>query len=237
VGPAGQGVPALEVRVAQQLARIEAPVAVLDPRIAPRVHEADGFAVTFWTHYEAVAPDHDSPADYAEALHRLHAGMRHLEIDAPRFMERTAAAEWLLSNPDRSPALAEDDRRLLLDTLDSARLAIGERGAPEQLLHGEPHQGNLLRAQGGPLFIDFETCCRGPVEFDVAHLPAEASAHYPEVDERLLSECRRLVLAMVAAWRWDVDDEFPDGHRHGQNILDILREGPPWRPLGDLSGD
>jgi hypothetical protein len=235
IGPVGQEVAALEVRVAQQLAEVEGPVAVLDPRIEPRVYEVDGFAVTFWTYYEAVAPDPGSPADNAEALHRLHAGMRDVEIDAPHFMERTAAAERLVTNRDESPALAEDDRHLLLNTLHSARQAIRERGTAEQLLHGEPHAGNLLRAQGGLLFIDFETCCRGPIEFDVAHVPDEVSMHYPDVDQVLLQECRRLVLAMVAAWRWDVRDEFPDGHRHGRNIIGFLRQGPPWHALGALS--
>jgi hypothetical protein len=45
----------------------------------------------------------------------------------------------------------------------------------------------------------FETCCRGPVEFDLAHVPEKVSARYPNVDQVLLAECQRLVLAMVAA--------------------------------------
>jgi hypothetical protein len=39
------------------------------------------------------------------------------------------------------------------------------------------------------------------------------------------------VLAMVAAWRWDIRDEFPDGHQHGRHILSLLRQGPPWPAL------
>ena len=141
----------------------------------------------------------------------------------------------LVANRDETPALAEADRDLLLSTLQSARQQIHSRGAAEQLLHGEPHPGNVLSTQDGPLFIDFETCCRGPIEFDVAHVPDEVSAHYPDVDQVLLAECRRLVLAMVAAWRWDIRDEFPDGHQHGRDILTLLREGPPWPALGALA--
>jgi hypothetical protein len=33
---------------------------------------------------------------------------------------------------------------------------------------------------------------------------------------------------MVAAWRWDRDDLFPDGRRTGHKLLRTLREGPPW---------
>lgn len=233
----GQEVAALEVELAQQLADLASPVAALEPRVEPRVYEDDGFAVTLWTYYEAVTPDQVSPADYADALHRLHAGMRSVEIATPRFMERAAAAMRLVANRDETPALNDTDRHLLLSTLQDARRQIHSSRAAEQLLHGEPHPGNLLNAQDGPLFIDFETCCRGPIEFDVAHVPDEVSAHYPHVDQVLLDECRRLVLAMVGAWRWDVRDEFPNGHQHGRDILNLLREGPPWPVLGALPAE
>jgi hypothetical protein len=81
------------------------------------------------------------------------------------------------------------------------------------------------------LFIDLETCCRGPVEFDLAHVPEDVSERYADADEELLSECRVLVLAMVAAWRWDPGDQFPDGQRAARALLGALREGPPWPAL------
>jgi predicted trehalose synthase len=237
VAPGGQEVAAFEVELAQRLAATESPVAALEPRVEPRVYDLDGFAITLWTFYEAVPPDRGSPVEYAHALRRLHAGMRRVEIAAPHFMERAAEADRLVTNPDATPALAEADRRLLVSTLHDARRRIRRRGAAEQLVHGEPHPGNLLSTQDGLLFIDFETCCRGPIEFDVAHVPDEVSAHYPGVDHVLLEECRRLVLAMVGAWRWDVRDEFPHGHQHGRHILTLLRESPPWPALGALAAE
>jgi hypothetical protein len=231
----GQEVAALEVEVARGLAAVAGPAALLDPRVEPRDYQVDGFVVTFWTYYAPAAPGRHSPAGYADALQRLHAGMRSVVIEAPHFTERTAEAERLVTNRDDTPALVECDRHLLLSTLHSAGQAIGRRVAAEQLLHGEPHPGNLLRTSGGLVFIDFETCCIGPIEFDVAHVPDEASAHYPGVDQVLLQECRRLVLAMVAAWRWDVHDEFPNGLQHGLDMLGLLRAGPPWPALAALS--
>ena len=231
----GQEVAALEVQLALRLAGTASPVAALEPRVEPRVYERDGFAMTLWTYYEVMSADLDLPAAYADALQRLHTGMRSIEIATPHFLNRAADAERLVSHRDDTPALAEADRHLLLSTLQSAGERIRSHGAAEQLLHGEPHPGNLLRTRHGLLFTDFETCCRGPIEFDVAHAPEEVSAHYPGADHVLLAECRRLVLAMVAAWRWDVRDEFPDGHRHGRNILSLLRQGPPWPALGALA--
>jgi thiamine kinase-like enzyme len=124
---------------------------------------------------------------------------------------------------------------MLLNALRGAGQAIRSRVAADQLLHGEPHPGNLLSTSAGLLFTDFETCCRGPIEFDVAHVPDEVSRLYPDIDQVLLQQCRRLVLAIVASWRWDVRDELPNGHRHGRNIVRLLREGPPWPTLGALS--
>ena len=235
VALAGQEAVALEVELALRLAGTASPVAALEPRVEPRVYERDGFAVTVWTYYEAVAPDLGLPGAYADVLQRLHTGMRSVEIATPHFLDRAAEAERLVTDRDETPALAEADRHLLLSTLQSARERIRNRGAAEQLLHGEPHPGNLLSTHYGLLFIDFETSCRGPIEFDVAHVPEEVSARYPDVDQVLLTECRRLVLAMVAAWRWDIRDGFPDGHQHGRDILSLLRQGPPWPALGTLA--
>jgi hypothetical protein len=36
---------------------------------------------------------------------------------------------------------------------------------------------------------------------------------------------------MVAAWRWDPGDQFPNGQRAARELLSALREGPPWPAL------
>jgi thiamine kinase-like enzyme len=199
--------------------------------VEPRVYEHDGFVVTLWTYYETVTPREVAPADYANALERLHAGMRTLDVTTPHFTDRVGEAQRLVGSRDQTPALADADRELLGNTLRSLRRAIGDRDAAEQLLHGEPHPGNVLSTKNGLLFIDLETCCRGPVEFDLAHVPEEVSERYPDADQELLRECRILVLAMVAAWRWDPGDQLPNGQRAARELLSALREGPPWPAL------
>ncbi len=230
VAHVGQEVAQLEVEVAQQLAEVGCPVGILEPRVEPLVYKRDGFAVTLWTYYEPVTPE-VSPVEYAKALELLHVGMRKVEVTTPRFTDRVAEAEEIVAKPDLSPELADADRVFLSGRLESLRRAIDDRGALEQLLHGEPHPGNVLSTKDGPLWIDFETCCRGPVEFDLAHVPEAVCEHYPNVDQELLDECRQLVLAMVAAWRWDAGDQFPNGRRFGNELLRSLRDGPPWPTL------
>ncbi len=217
-----------EVALAQRLADSASPVAALERRVNPRVYERDGFVVTLWTYYEPATPrDREvSPADYARALERLHAGMRTLDIPSiptPHFTDRVEQAQQLVASRDQTPALADADRELLGDTLRSLRRVIGDRGAAEQFLHGEPHPDNVLTTQNGLLFIDLETCCRGPVEFDLAHAPEAVSEHYPGVDHDLLRECRILVLAMITTWRWDRGDQFPNGRQLGAEWLSQLR--------------
>jgi exopolyphosphatase/pppGpp-phosphohydrolase len=219
-----------ELEIGRRLAEVEGPVARLEPRVEPRVYERHGFVVTLWTYYEH-ARQELSPADYAKALERLHAAMARVDVTVSHFSDRVAGAQQLVASPDRTPGLDHSDRKLLSSALRSQRRAISERSSAEQLLHGEPHAGNLLNTKSGPLFTDLETCCRGPVEFDLAHVPEEVSECYSGADQELLRACRLLVLAMVAAWRWDLDDQLPNGKRAGQELLGALRAGPPWPSL------
>ncbi|MGW5498276.1 hypothetical protein [Streptomyces olivaceoviridis] len=42
----------------------------------------------------------------------------------------------------------------------------------------------------------------------LAHVPEAVRAHYPGVGQRLLDGCPQLVIAMVAAWRWELGDQY-----------------------------
>jgi Ser/Thr protein kinase RdoA (MazF antagonist) len=225
---------AFEVDVARRLAESAAPVAEPDPRVEPRVHRRDDFAVTLWTYYEAVPPLDFAPAEYTDALAHLHAGMRQVEMPSPHFTDRVSGALQLLADPDETPELPDTDRELLQTTLCRLSDAITASGRREQLLHGEPHPGNLLRTRRGPLFIDLETCCRGPVEFDLAHgllahenqsalTVDELSEHYPGVDRDVIEQARALIWAMVTTWRWQHGDELPNGRYWRVEGLNQLR--------------
>jgi aminoglycoside phosphotransferase (APT) family kinase protein len=214
---------AFEVELARRLAQTESPVARLDPRVEPQTYVHDGFVVTLWTYYEGVPPREVAPAEYAHALERLHAGMRQIDMATPHFTDRVAEAQRLVASRDHTPDLPDADRELLSTTLRRLRRAVVERGGAEQLLHGEPHPGNLLRTKQGLLFADLETACRGPVEFDIAHAPEAVSAHYPGADQQLIRQCRVLMLAMIVTWRWDRDDDLPNGRHLGRIWLDEMR--------------
>ena len=108
-------------------------------------------------------PAGDVPPDgYAQALEGLHGEMRRIAVEAPHFTDRVDEAHAIVRNPSRSPNLADADRELLTNTLRSLRRTVIDRSATEQLLHGEPHAGNVLKTADGMRFIDLGTYCYGP---------------------------------------------------------------------------
>ena len=211
-----------EVELARRLAATGGPVAELEPRVECRVHLRDGFAISLWTYYEP-AGSGIAPAEYAGALTQLHAALRQVDLKAPHFTDRVAGAQAEVGDRERTPTLLGPDRELLSITLSRLSSSISRWGAGEQLLHGEPHPGNLLSTRRGPLFVDLETCCRGPIEFDVAHAPEEVGEHYPGTDHDLIHQCRILMWALFTTWRWRHDDQLPDGHYWRMEGLNRVR--------------
>jgi len=224
-----------EVELVKRLGQTDSPVATLEARVGPRVFVRDGFKISMWTYFETMPFRALPPAEYAQALERLHAGLRRLDVTTPHVMDRVAALQRDVASPDVTPDLGDADRALLTNTLHDLRQSIVSRRASEQLLHGEPHPWNVLDTKNGPLFIDFENTARGPVEYDIAWLPNEVGERYPNADEDLVGECRGVVLAIIATHRLSRDDRHPSGRRSGLAFLDALRDGPPWPALDDVA--
>ena len=223
----------LEVEVARRLARTEAPIAALDERVEPRIYERDDFDITLWIYWD---PDHRAvtPDEYVQALSRLHSGLRQIELPVPNFLARSAANQRDVDSHAITPELSEEDRALLASTLQDLPPSIVERGAPQQLLHGEPHPWNMLSTKHGPRFIDFENLTVGPLEYDLAWVPDAVSKLYPDTDLDLVNSCRGLVLAIIATHRWTRGDQHPSGRESGVAFLQALRQGPPWPAIDEV---
>jgi aminoglycoside phosphotransferase (APT) family kinase protein len=218
-----------EVELVKRLAETNSPVATLEARVEPRVFLRDDFKITLWTYVEPVSRILP-PAEYAQALERLHAGLRQIELTTPHFMERVAETEQWAASRDVTPDLNATDRALLVNALRDLGESVVNRRAAEQLLHGEPHPDNVLDTKHGPLFIDFENTTRGPVEYDLAWVPTEVSDRYPDIDPDLLDECRGIVLAIIAVSHSRRDDQHPGNTRIAEWVS-AVRDGPPWPSL------
>jgi hypothetical protein len=225
-----------EVEVARRLGKTDSPIGELDPRVEPRVYMRDGFPVSLWTYYEPLGTSSDiEPADYGHALIRFHAGIRQIDLVAPHFTDRVADAQRAVGDREHTPDLLDADRDILATTLGRLSAAVRRCSCREQLLHGEPHPGNLLMTRKGLLFIDLGTCVRGPVEFDIAHglLPSEDGRvlavdavldHYPGANPELIEQCRILIWAMITTYRWTYWDQLPNRDYWAIEGLNQLRE-------------
>ena len=103
VSPMGWFSAAREVELARRLAdETDAPVAGLDPtRRATRLYERDGFEIAMWTYFEPARSEELPPADYADALERLHGALRQVDVSAPHFTDRLAEIRQWLADPRR----------------------------------------------------------------------------------------------------------------------------------------
>jgi hypothetical protein len=211
-----------ELTTCMALEDASAPV-VPPSHLVPRaVHQRHDYRITFWQY---VAPtDGGLPApSVASALATLHEALARIEGSdgLPAFSEELDLVRRRLNDHRFAPVLAEADRRLLLTALG---LLTPDCGV-DSVLHGSPHRFNILSARGRPRFIDFETVCRGPIEWDLAHLePAVAETYPGPIDSELLVRCTVLVSAKTAAWCWDQADQNDDMRRHASHHLDQVRE-------------
>jgi Ser/Thr protein kinase RdoA (MazF antagonist) len=126
-----------------------------------------------------------SGAILGQALQAFHNALADFPDPLPPLGEKLTRAAALFADPEKTPKLTASDRRLLADVYERLQLARSNLEGTSPL-HGEPHEGNVLWTSDGPLFIDFEAACRGPVQWDVAYLPEEARRAFPECDHLLL---------------------------------------------------
>jgi Phosphotransferase enzyme family len=197
----GRGRDALEreLRLGQHLARHGAAIA---PPAGPGIagpHEYRGVTLTLWCYHEDRPKPSDADAELGEALRGFHAALDDMVNVLPSMVQKVDRAADLLQQPSATPGLSATDRRAaaraprrVCDLFDS----LGSSTA----LHGEPHEGNTIWTESGPLLIDFEAACAGPLEWDLAYLPDGALSAFPDRDDEAVVKLRSAVSFCVAAW-------------------------------------
>lgn len=212
---------AREVTVAEHLTATGAPSAV---PIGPLRADGPGSRpVSLWERLEAVEGAMATADDLAHALAALHRGLRSVEVALPSFLWAIHLARATLGDDVRMQALDPTRRAALRERVErwTAEAESSDDQVDERILHGEPHEGNVVLTADGPRFVDFEAACRGPLEWDLASMPAGVAAATPAVDHARLARLRLLNSARVATWGWAHASD-PIMRAHGEHHLAVV---------------
>jgi hypothetical protein len=215
-----------ELAVARHLTRKNAPIARPVSDVAAGPHEARGSIVTLWRFYEAQSAYSLDAAEIASRLRAVHEALRDITEPLPPFLVELEDAARLLSDLERMRALPDADLRFLREVHASLLSDLSPQELPSRPLHGSPHEGNWLATASGPLLLDFEAACRGPLEWDLTAVRDEVAAMFPGVDSDLLSVLQRMRSLCVAVKCWIQPDRAPEVFEAAHVHLRLLRGEP-----------
>ena len=213
-----------EHAIAVELAALGAATSRPVANLSPVVHERTGFMVTVWHHV-----DHDPaaiipPGTVTGALTDLHTALDETTTPVPPFTDELTDARRALDNDEFMSVLAPVDRDFLRDAFDRGLEELAAHAHERHRLHGEPHEANRLATPNGVVWVDFESCCSGPREWDLAFMAIDSVRDLADVDHGLLACLRRLNHARFATWRWGLVGRHPDLLDHAKANLAFLRE-------------
>lgn len=219
-----------ELQVARQLCALGAPVVCPAPELPAVVHNRSGLEMTFWRYYVQPSAGEPSPERLALALTQLHAALGQfapgLKSTLPSYMEELDYVRSLLVHHAAVPALSTADRELLLNTFDKLHARLERTATLDRfiVLHGSPHSYNVLLTPAGPAFIDFETVCMGPLEWDLAHVTSEVEPFFGDrIRADLLWSCRSMASVKAATLCW-ADVARGDMREHAEGHLAHIKE-------------
>ena len=212
----------LEHKVVSALTAAGAPVAPPLADMTPLRDSATGFTVTLWNRLDhdpySAGRDHEIGA----SLNQVHEALSGCTVPLPSFRVGLRRAQIALSDDVRVAALSMDDRVLLRAAFADLLDRLDQHSFCEQGLHGDPAHGNYLVTPSGLRWIDFESACRGPLEWDLALLSDGIRATFDQVDVPLLELLTTLKSALIATWCW-VQSRFPEMRAYGERHFDLVR--------------
>ena len=145
--------------------------------LPPGPHVQDGLWMTLWKFvpHDPEAPPPE-PRQLGGSLRRLHGALVDFPGDLAPLSETRDWLARLIDDLRPSPSLTQQDIDRLRSELDALTPTVFESSLPAQALHGDVSRSNLLRTESGPVWIDLEDVCAGPVAWDVAGLVSSARA-------------------------------------------------------------
>jgi hypothetical protein len=214
-----------ELSVARHLASRGAPVVRPSDTVPAGPHLIEGLTVTLWQFYEP----HDWKREeglLGALLARVHGALLDYPGHLPSFAVELEDVGQILRDRPRLPLLHDEDHAFLLEMQRDLVSSLMGIPSEHQPLHGSPHEGNWLIGPAGPLLLDFETACNGPVEWDLSALPEAALDAFPAIDWQLLALLRRMRSLCVAVKCWIDPGRAPEVGEAAVVHLRLLRGHP-----------
>ena len=186
---------ARELAVAAHIMTCNGPTAI---PACQRPYRASSVAISLWKPLRLLGQPSESAT--CSAYLELRRSLDLFREALPDFREPIAEARRL-TEKSVMRRLPGRDLALLRTTFSSTLSALSELRWTERTLHGDPHSGNVALSPDGPRWIDFESACAGPLEWDLSALKTRASgfAHDPALLTVLVSLRRACVVAWCSA--------------------------------------
>jgi Phosphotransferase enzyme family len=194
-----------ELDIARELLALGGPVVAIAPELPNIVHCRGGLEMTFWQYHAQLPSAEPTPDQVALALRQLHAALARLPIAVrarlPSYLDELGEVRALLADGASLTAVNADDREMLVNSFERLKTRLDEVATTDRFLalHGAAHPHNVLLVAGAAVFIDFETICMGPVEWDLAHLDEQAEPLFRDlIHPQLLWLCRSMASVKTA---------------------------------------
>jgi len=218
-----------ELDVATFLTVAGAPVLPPSPEIAATTYVGDGHVMSFWQYLRSASAEPADEATIGAMLRDLHAVLRSYPGTAPE----PGPLPGLAPLADIPAYLARPQTRLSAGQAAALAAAYARLTAeldltsPRQPLHGDAGPGNLMAADTGWVWNDFEDTCSGPVTWDVAASTANPrrdrarilAAYGADVDAGQLAVCEQLRRLHLTVWYGLYAERFPDLRARADELL------------------
>ena len=184
-----------ELAVAAHVVARGGPVAKPARVAKPGAHRSETVAVSLWERLELLGAE-ATAADARRAYLELRDSLDSFSDTLPDFRAAILRAKGLAR--ERLQGLSREDATFVEAVLVSGLSNLSAFRWSNTVLHGDAHSGNVVLTPEGPRWLDLESACVGPIEWDLCSRSecADVIVH----DRELLADLKRLRNACVVAW-------------------------------------
>lgn len=105
-----------------------------------------------------------------------------IHIDGWKVLAHPTASSCSYGHPDGWPRAVEREPSIRWSEQESPLSCLSPMKKPSfcapRTLHGDPHNGNVVLTRSAPRWLEFESVCSGPLEWDLSALPVVRTSSF-----------------------------------------------------------